>query len=235
MAAVFIQSAVAANNGNPTSIAVTFTNKVQKGNFIFIAIAVDVTTANPVASIRDNLGNVYTKIASTASAASTLDRWYTKNIRGGKAITITATATSPATPDWNIIVREYSGVDINNPLDKSAVATGSSTTPSSGASAATTTENEVVIGSNASDNGTDQTYTLGAGYSNLVSKTDVVTFTDEGTEDKIISATGAQTATFTLGTSAGWVCAVDTFRAASTGGINLNRLRPRIFAPGNAR
>jgi hypothetical protein len=104
----------------------------------------------------------------------------------------------------DVRVAEYSGLDLANPLDATASASGKSTTPSSGA-ATTTSANELLVGG-----GTTVGSFTGAG-SGFTSR--IITSPDADIlEDRIVSATGSYTATAPA-KNANWVMQLATFRA----------------------
>lgn len=232
--AVLVQTKTLENNVNPSSVALTFTSTTKQGNFIFVGATTDTASTTAVSAISDNFGNVYTKIAGTIAGTGSIHRWYAKNIVGGASHAVTLTLTG--TPDINVIVAEYSGVDRGSPLDVSAVATGSSTAVSSGATLVTAFRNSLVIGLGGDTNGSGATITVGAGFGDFIQLTTTVSFFNLYFEDKFITSPAAQTATFTEGaapTTSG--CSVDVFKVANAAKFKNSGLRPHPFSPGLAR
>jgi hypothetical protein len=190
-----------------TTLGLTWSGNTTTGNLIVISIV----TTSTLSSIVDSQSNTYSVVGSTLTANTDNNyTYYAKNITGGTTPTVTITIASTAEID--AIVREYSGLDTSSPLDQVAGASaGFSTSPSSGATSTTTQADELVIGWSAAASN-NPTYVLGSGYGNLS--------TQNGTgggiamEDKIVAATGAQTATFTSA-FVFWTCGVASFKGAS--------------------
>jgi hypothetical protein len=197
--------------GNATSGTTTgtFTGSTTSGNLIVVTTSDDSGTTSNGVSVTDNKGNTYTKVHHVASA-STLSMWYAANVTGGASHTVTATWSTSATGRLTLVAQEFDGGFTT--LDKSTSATGSSTSPSSGATATTTAASETVVGG-VSYGGTATTVTLGSGYTNL--NTVSVADAGIGQESKVVSSTGAQTATFSLAASRSWIAGVLTFSGAS--------------------
>ena len=121
-----------------------------------------------------------------------------------------------------------SGLDSSSPYDKSASSTGSSTSPSSGATATLSQADELAFGAVGTEGPRDDTrgsFTTGTSY---VSGNETLEFTgtiggsaasniscDSAIE--IVSATTAQTAAKTGITSRDWAAVVATFKGAASG------------------
>lgn len=190
------------------SVALAFTSNVTAGNLI-VACA-SLYAGDTLNTPTDSQGNTYTlavaKNPGTSGTPSQTNIYYAV---AGSSGTLTVTATQNATDCLHLHLYEVSGV---NTLDK----TGSNyqSTPTTAAtvstSAATTQANECVIAFFASNN-TSGTWTAGSGYSNLESTPNSGSGTSAATEDKIVSATGTQTATATLSSSDVITSAIATF------------------------
>lgn len=179
------------------------------GNILIGIAEADVVAANGI-TFTDNKGNTWSRVKSNAVAATfDLEIWVAYNITGGAGHIVTATDNGGGV-DSLIIVEEWSGAATVSALDQTTGATGSSTALNSGASSSTTQADEVVIGAGVVSG--NVTMTAGAGYSNLTKVN--TTFSTLAFESKIVSATGAQTATITAGTSGSWICQVATFKQA---------------------
>ncbi len=143
------------------------------------------TTAT-VQSVKDSAGNTYSlAIGPTSGTALRQSIYYAPNILAG-ANTVTVTFSQAAAyPDIRIL--EYRGV---NAVDVTAGAVGNSTAANSGA-ATTTVASELVFGADIV-----QTTTASAG-SGFTSR--VITAQDgDIAEDKVVTATGSNSATATL-------------------------------------
>lgn len=207
---------VKSTTGNTTSgtTATAFVGSTTSGNLIVVTTSDDSGATSNGISVSDSKGNTYTKALHTANA-STLSMWYAPNITGGASHTVTATWSTAATGRVTVVAQEFDGGF--NTLDKSTSGAGSSTTPSSGATATTAAANETVVGG-ASYAGAATTITAGSGYTNL--GTVSVANAGIGQESKVVSSTGAQTATFSLAASRAWVAGVLTFTGAA-GAVDL--------------
>lgn len=210
MAIAFVQSktGTGAGTGSATAASATYT----AGNFIAVSVAKNSTTSTITMS---NTGTALTwnQAKRQTGNGQSVDIWYAMNIVG-QTCTLKATS-SVSTDDVAIVAQEFSGVAASAAIDQTAGATGSSSSPSSGATAATTVANELVFGALASNDSSNDV-TLGAGYSNLGTAFNAAVLVLASAESKVVSATGAQTATFGMGGfSSSWDCAVATFKAAS--------------------
>ena len=182
------------------------------GNCLIAVVAADVVPLSGC-TVSDSQNNAWTRI-TTLSAAATFDLEIWASLNVVNAATIVRSHDTGGGVDSEIIVEEWSGIATTNAIDQSHSATGESNAPNSGASPATTQADELVIG--AAVGSSPCGYTLGAGYTNLdttATSYDVLAF-----ESKVVAATGAQTATFSLSASPSWVCSVATLKgiAAST-------------------
>jgi hypothetical protein len=187
----------AAATATPTTIAMVTTTT---GSTIVVALAYSDPTANITTSITLS-GGSFSRVLNVPMTSQSLDVWVAQNITGATTPTMSI-AFINAPEDLAIMIREYSGLSASS-LDKSVGTTGTSTTPSSGATATTTQASETIISIAASGVGTTQTYAAGTGYGN-VAKIGASTTIDVGMADKTVSSTGTQTGTMTLGTSANW-------------------------------
>lgn len=211
MAIAVVQRKTAADAGGAASkITLAFTSSVTAGNTIIIGLAMSDSTQvlfqQELHSPTDTLNNVYYFLYETGfNATSGVGvRWYAAyNIAGG-ANTITVNDTAN---DTEAVAYEVSGLATYAAYDKAASANIAATTSySSGASAATAFINELVLGGFGI--ATTGVVTVGAGYATAQQASGTSqSFT---TEEKIISATGAQTATAT-GTSTSGIASVITF------------------------
>lgn len=193
----FVQTAQTSGNPGGTTFPVTMSMNTAAGNTLIVPVGAATTT---VSSVTDTQGNTFTSAVANGGTSV----WYAKNITGG-ADTITAHFSGSET-FATLYAQEYAGLDTSAPLDKTANATGTGTAMSSGATSATATANELVVGFG----------TCAAACSAPGSG-----FTSRGTaggnmsEDKTVSATGAQTCTETQSVSGGWAMVCATFKAGS--------------------
>lgn len=173
------------------------------------------SVAGTVLSLNDNFGNIYRRIGTgqqtnPAAGQDNLSMWYAYNIVGGPGHIITLKYNSGASNNNSFVAQEFSGFGVTDPLDRTAVAGGASTAPSSGATGVLSQTYELVVVGLATD--TVQTPTLGAGYSNLVNNgSGATTPTNVAQESKIVQTNSAVTGNFTI-TSTNWACRVVTFK-----------------------
>jgi hypothetical protein len=197
----FAQGTSAATNSPTATLPINTTS----GNTIVVA-AVN-AGARTISSITDSQSNTYSVIDTGTNPNS--EFWYAKNITGGTTPTITATYVGGAAASCVIACYELGGVSAS-PLDVHTVASGSSTAPASGNTASTTVASEQVIAwTGVSIN---SALTKGTGYGNLVSRANSTQVL--GMENKLVSATGAQSGGFTSGNGA-WICGVASFKAGT--------------------
>ena len=201
-APTFVQQNSATPQSPTATVAVAFTTAQTAGDLNVVVVGWNDTTAT-VQSVKDSAGNTYSlAIGPTSGTALRQSIYYAPNILAG-ANTVTVTFSQAAAyPDIRIL--EYRGV---NAVDVTAGAVGSSTAASSGA-ATTTVASELVFGADIV-----QTTTASAG-SGFTSR--VITAQDgDIAEDKVVTATGSNSATATLGSAGPWVMQMVTFFALS--------------------
>lgn len=237
MALAVVQTKTGATTAiTATTVAATWSGNTTSGNLIIVGLAGGI---QHVSSITDSQGNTYTVADTGHFSFSMCEIWYAKNITGGTTPTVTATLASgePAT----IHLYEVSGADTTSPLDVHANASGNGVTANTPTvtSGATSNANDIVfaVGGVFLGAGTDA-FSVGAGYTDFTSTNSTPTVgitVSSGAEDKIVSATGAQTATFGLSfTSATWEITLATFKQApvvDSGGARSVRIPNRFVGP----
>jgi len=167
------------------------------------------------------------------SAHQGLEFWRCTNIASaGDAL---VSWTGNGAPDGNYVLRgfiEVSGLDNSSPVDQTPTrTTGGSTAPSI-TSGTTTTANELVLVGFLNEGTSDPTITAPSGYTPIASDGGWSAGASGGSAYKIIAATGAQTAAFTLGTSTGWAMAMVTYKAATGGGPAIPPNRRALLGVG---
>lgn len=186
------------------------------GNLIVVGVALtNAAILGTVTSVTDSQSNIYTKAASgTLSSVGDIlnaELWYAQNIiGGGGSVTVNHTIDN-----CSMYVREYSGF---NTLDIAGSASGSSTLPNSGTQ--TTNQNtELIIIATGDDKGTSQTWNPAGVFGDMVGT--ATTLTGISMEDKIVTSTGAQTGTLTLGAAANWDSLIAGFYLVSSGATSI--------------
>src|SRR5438093_760910 len=206
-----------------TSLSVTVpAADVAAGNRVIVSVALDPTAGT--VSCADSKGNVYAKDVDVTQGSGTsgvrsviFSAPITAALVSGNTITV----THPSLAARAMSADEFSGLGTSGTLDKTASATGSSTSPSSGTTATTSQPSELLIGAIDVETRGD-TFTVGSGYTSLASissasngnATSNVTM---NAEYRIVSATGGYAANGTLGTARQWAAGIATYRAAACG------------------
>lgn len=209
MAISLIQTATGDSGFYTTSGTVTLGSNVTAGNTLFLTVTNGSANTYTVA---DNRSNTWVKITEATGERRT-ELWIVKVANAGST-TVTITINSGA--DTALILREYSGLT-SDPYDVSAIGSNPTSyvqTHSSAATATTAQANELVL---CVGGGTDSnpTYAAGSGYGNLISKGGQDLYTSSVMTDKIVSATGTQTGTFTTTAFMRGETIVATFKEAS--------------------
>jgi hypothetical protein len=199
----FVQVRSATPQTASASVAVAYTAAQAAGNLNIVAVGWNDTTST-VSSVTDSRGNAYTlAIGPTTGTGLRQSIYYAKNILAG---TNTVTVKfNQAVAYADVRVLEYKGLDPSNPLDVTAGAAGSGTTPSSG-TASSTSANELIFGA-----GMTTTHFTGAG-TGFTSR--IITSPDADiAEDKNVTSTGSYSAAAPV-TSSKWVMQMVALRAA---------------------
>jgi hypothetical protein len=212
---------------NLTSTFITVpASGVAAGNTILVDVALSITTGAPTVS--DSKGNTYSAFPSATNNTNGFMvigfRAYVNSaLVSGDHITITWTGMAVVVA----AAAEWSGLTLTTPNDRTAAASGMSTSPSSGSTATTTQANELVMGVIASL-GDSASFFPGSGFTGMdsppVGLLGGVTLT-LGREYKIVAATGAYAATGTLPPNESWAAEVATYKGCPDG------LGPVVTAP----
>lgn len=210
-----VTGSLVSGTGNMTaSLATTAT-----GNTLVVGISIAPATTDVTTALGDGT-NTLARIGlgtqlNNVSGLGFVVLYYKENITG--LTTPTMTWQHSGTQSACMVVAEYSGLLTSGSLDQSKYGTGTGTALSTGASGVTTNANEVVVAFGGTDFG-NNAYTLGAGYGHLKQAGNINA--DGAMEDKIISSTGAQTATLTASTT-DWGMGLATFIGATSPAVNF--------------
>jgi len=186
-------------SGTVNSLA--FNNANTAHNLIVVYVVWD----NPgTVALSDSRGNTYTSVAPATAWGST-STWrsqifYAKDIAGG-ANSVKATFGTAITSFGKLYIHEYSGLDRTAPLDKSAVAIGTTNAMSSGP-AGTTNANDLIFGAGSSSNNVTA---AGSGFTTRLNGN------GSRTEDRHVTSTGSYSATATQN-GARWVMHLAAFK-----------------------
>ena len=138
---------------------------VATGDSIILTLAM--ADASGGVSATDAKGNTYSVAADVTNASNVrtviLAAHNVTALVSGDTITV----THPSASLRALSANEFSGVSPTSALDQTHTATGSSTTPSSGATAATTEAAELLLGAMGVAGTTSDTFTAGASYTAL--------------------------------------------------------------------
>jgi hypothetical protein len=208
---------------------------VTAGNLLVLVLTSG--AADTISSIADDKGNTWNLAVSVAASTRKTYIYYAMNAAAG-ATTVTVTYTAGQFPDTHYFIREYSGIATTSALDKTASnsnGTGYTDSHSTGTTAATTQANELVVAAVGSDANGDPTYTAPTGYADFESQGGQ-TYTWGACDDKIVSATGTQTATFGSTAYVNSQGAIATFKeAAAAGQPTAKRIATVPFLGGSLR
>ncbi len=210
MAAVFIQSAT--SNGTVSPQTPTFSSTTTNGNLIVVAISESGGNAASITGVTDTFGNTYTQVPATALIATvtSVQAWYAYNIVGGASHAVNVAFNTGIAARISVTAQEFSGFGSTDPYDVSVGATGTSTTPSSGATGTTSQADSLVVGFLSRNGNASSLVSVGAGYSNFATS---VSASEAALESKNVAVTGTQTATFNLSISRQWACIAAVFKA----------------------
>jgi hypothetical protein len=194
-----------------TSLSVTVpAGGVAVGNTIIVSFAMDPNAG--AVSVADTSGNTYhtdADVSNTAGGIRTLVICapVTTALAAGNTITV----TYPATTSKAVSIYYVDGTATS---DKTSTGMGTSTAPSSGNTAATTQASELLIGAIGSES-YNTTFTVGGSYiamNSAIANTGTTnTSISIFPEYRVVSATGAYSATGTLSTSRDWAAAIVTY------------------------
>jgi len=166
-----------------------------------------------VTSITDNQGNTYTLVKSSASpGVSNMCGviGFAHNITASGTFTVTVNVNSSSYYRWAML--EVSGLDTAG-YDQTSTSTGNSTSPSTGNTGTLSSANELGIAV-ACVQGTISTIVVGGSWTEIIEDVDN-SGSQAGESDRLdISATTAQSASWTATTSTNWTAIIVTFADA---------------------
>ncbi len=205
----FVQGNFADPQTPQTSVAVPFNAAQGAGNLNVVAVGWNDATAT-VTSVTDTNGNVYQLAVGPTKRTTLLTQsiYYAKNIVGGTNSIAVKFSVGASFPD--IRTAEYSGIDTTSPLDVAIGATGTNNSSSSGA-ITTTNANDLIVGAN-------MVFTSVIGAGTGFTSRRITTPDSDIYEDKVVTATGSQTATAPLSGAGAWVMQLAAFKAAVISG-----------------
>lgn len=201
--------ALACNGATGVDFSITLPNEVAKGSAIIVAVSKVASTIPP--SVSDSAGNSYSLAAehTHSNFPDTLRTYLATNVTS-----VPSGGTIEIQPGSNHEIDacaiEVTGVKAL-PVDQTAVASGSSTAPNSGA-ATTTQANEVLVGANYwfdLDGAGASTITPGGGYIEQL-KRSAGGGASLQMQTRIVSSTGSYDSAATLSSSEDWIASMVT-------------------------
>ncbi len=202
----YIQSASVASTSS-TALAKAFTSATTQNNLLVVGVY---TWGGTVSSVTDSLANTYILATSGATASgNNVYVFYAINKASG-ADTVTAHVSGGGVMED---IHEYSGISTTAPVDQKKISLGTGTAINSG-TVNTLVPNELIFGFAAVDG--NSVTSAGATFTLRQN-----TGSGELSEDKIVAATGAYSATATC-PSTTWAGAIVTFAGGGTASTTPN-------------
>jgi len=200
-----VQSA-ALQGSSVTSLSQAFPANNTAGDLLIAFVRA--STTSQTVTVTDTAGNPY---ALAVSQTQTTDGhqiriFYATSAASGPN-TVTATFSASNNHPW-LAVFEYTGV---SGLDQTAHAQGNGSSPNTGLTAATTSNNELVFAGLGVPNASTATVTAGTGFQLLLQDAPPNT-SRAATEGRIVSVSGQYAGTFSLSASTNWSAVVATFK-----------------------
>jgi hypothetical protein len=219
--AITVVQDTSATGGGSTTLSAGFGSKVTQNNLMVVGVSSYAGNTFGSPAITDTLGsNWFLAVAQnpgTTGTPSQCNIYYAVvPSTGANTVTVHATGTN----NLHLHIYEISGLVTSSVLDQTGSSFQSSATAGTvSTSGPTTMANEYVFSYTGRDNGAG-TWTQGAGYGHMLSSPNIGSGADAVSEDKIISATGTQTATATSSAADALTSVIATFRAVG-GGITV--------------
>ena len=205
----YVQGNYATPQSPQTSINIPYTTAQSAGNLNLVVVGWNDSTA-AVQSVTDTSGNTYVLAVGPTLVSGSLSQsiYYAKNIAaaaaGANSVNVTFSVAA-AYPDIRIL--EYSGADLNLPIDITAAGNGASATSTS-ATANTSNPSDLIFGANIVATGTTG---AGSGFTQrLLTSPD-----GDIAEDEMVTVTGSYSATAPLSSSGSWVMQMVAIRTPS--------------------
>jgi hypothetical protein len=206
-APAYVQGTTATNNATGVTMAKAFTTANTAGNLIVVAVS---WGNNSTLTCSDSLGNTYTVATTQHDSVNnqSLAICYAANVKAG-ANTVTARFSSSA-PYRRLLVHEYRGVALVNPVDVVAKNLSNGTTAANGVTstaAVTTTDGTLIFGAVMDDDGVTS-INAGTGFTQRLS----VNNKDLVSEDRVQPTAGSVAATHTFGAAHRYLAQMVAFR-----------------------
>ena len=206
-----VQSGGATETAAATSLTTTLPAASGAGHLLVLSAGVYTGLSNPITSVSDSAGNVWTKVGAYAVSGHNFDGelWYAANARS--ATTVTARTSSAAVIAMSVL--EFAGVATGSPVDVATGTSATSTTPASGA--VTTSPGGLAFGFVAGHASTQAITVTATGFTALAQRTSAAsTPTSVVAAYRVVPAGSAVTMTGRVTTAMYWAAGVVVFRAA---------------------
>jgi len=207
----FVQGSYAVPQTPTATIPVTFTAAQAVGDLNVVIVGWTNNNTAQLTAVVDSRGNAYQlAIGPTVISNRAQFIYYAKNIvaapAGGNIVTVTFSAGAQ---NADVRILEYSGIDTTSPLDVAVGGTGSSNSSSTPVMTTTNPRDLLVAGNDVAS----WTTAAGTGFT----KRFITSPNGDIAEDRVVTATGAYTATAPLGSAGAWVMQMAAFKAAGGG------------------
>src|SRR5208337_1338820 len=200
------------NNGyvaDTTSVAVAFGSNVTSGHVIVVAVST--YDGETLVTPTDTQGNSFTQLVTAGTSGAAVAAIYVATARSSAADTVTCSIANSASDNIHCHIYEVSGVTTT--VDKTGTSSQAGTALTVSTSASTANANDYVFAYFA-DNHSAATYTVGSGYGDTQASEDTSGGDSGFSEDKVVTATGTQTATATGSTTDTFVNLIVTLEAS---------------------
>lgn len=205
------QSKAVNNNGAGATVAQAHTSTPQSGAAIIVITGLGAQSGAVTCAVT---GTGLTFVQDAYLQNNDQNVWVHRATSVGTNPTITSTVSSG---QWLAqILIEQRGLAAS-PFDKSASGTGTSNAPLTGATATLSQADEIVYGAMTNNSGANpETVNAGSGYTNLNNSLNGGVQIVAG-EYKVVAATTAVTASFSLGDGPQWAIVCITYKGAAAG------------------
>lgn len=230
MAAILVQSTKKAVTGLTGSTTLAYGSNLATGNLLALAQTHFEASGNVAVTPIDTLSHVYSAMQADQVFNTNfhLQCWVKENCSGG-ADTVTFDVVGTNIADFTVVIAEFSGMVASSSVDKTQVGAANGTAANSGNTVTITQADEVIWGAVSHDS---TTFTITETGSALLVQEDENGSTNMpiAVSYKVVSATGAYNATWTIGGTVNWFAQVNTLKALS--GAGSVGLIPQMFHPG---
>ena len=210
---LLVQAAGTATSTASTASTVMLPASSTAGDLLVLSASVYTGLTNPITSVTDSAGNIWTRIGAFAASGHNSDgeMWYSPNAKAVSSVTAhTNSATAMA-----VGVQEFSGIATTGSLDVATGTSNTSTTASSG-SVTPTAANDLVVGFVAGHGNAEAVTVTAPGYTVQTQQSTTGTgITSVITGFRVLTSASAQTMTGSFAQAMYWSSGIATFKAAN--------------------